>query len=227
MYYNEESKFKTFKKNPNLTITRKWKHNGCPVFHDRGPLITQYLDGIRDTLDKALNEFSEVVVYRFDLRFPHWVDADDARELPKELITNFWGSVVSQVQSAVVQISKSVGGIPYSRVRNIWCKELPRIAWTPHYHAALILDVDLFEGLCQFMCENVIEDIVKEAWARAIGVSVDESPNSVWIPDNNIYRVSNGDENSFEDAYYRLSYLAKSSTKQYHDNSRWFGCTRR
>lgn len=226
MYYNEQSKFKTLKKNPNLTITRKRRHNGSLVLHSRGPLVTQYLDRIAGTLDKALNEFSEVIVYRFELRFPYWFDVDDLEKVSSNLITRFWASINSQVDSTAVSLNRDGYDIPYSRVRNIWCKESCRAGWTPHYHAALVLDADLFDKVFEAMQEDIFERIVKEAWARAINVPVYEVPKAAWIPENNIYRIIQDDFDSYEEAYKRLSYLAKSATKQYDDGSQWFGSSR-
>ncbi len=223
MYYNELRKHKTLKRNPNLTCTRRWRYKGYPVFPGKGPLVTQYLDDILGTLNKSLLESQEIVVCRFDLRFPYWVDVDDVRELPSQLITNFWGSAVSQLEAAVNRIQKESRDITLSKFRNVWCKELPREDWTPHYHAAWIMDSQLFNALGA----DVVERIVKEAWARVTEITLSESPDSVWIPDNNIYYIPRGDFDSYARAFFRLSYLAKSATKLYHDGSQWFGCTRR
>jgi Inovirus Gp2 len=222
MYYSKPSQFKTFKKNPNLTITRKHRYKGYPVCHYRGPLITQYLDDILGTLNIALCESEEVVVYRFDLRFPYWIDVDDLRELSLDLITRFWASVVSQLESRVNRLQEDGCDITLSRFRNIWCKELPGTERTPHYHAALIVDAELFKALG----EVVVERVVKEAWARVTGITLYEAPNSVWIPENNIYYIVKDNLDSYADAFFRLSYLAKSATKLYHDGSQWFGSTR-
>jgi len=227
MYWNEPSTYKVLGRNPNLTYTRKRKYKDLPIYPHKGPLITQYLDVIRGTLNKALHEFPEVVVYRFDLRFPYWINMDDVGELPSDLITRFWASVWSQLQSCVGRLHRDGYEATLSRLRNIWCKELPATDRTQHYHAALILDADLFDCVCQSMHSNVFENIVQEAWTRIIGVEVYEAPRAVWIPDNNIYRVYRGDLKSYVDVFRRLSYLAKSSTKLFHDGSQWFGATRR
>jgi hypothetical protein len=222
MCYIEPSKFKTLDRNPNLTITRKWRYKGYPVYPGKGPLVTQYLDDILETLNKALRESQEVVVFRFDLRFPYWIDVDDLRGLPLDLITRFWASVVSQLESCVNRLQKDGCDVVLSKFRNVWCKELPRVNWTPHYHAALILDAKLFNALG----EGVVERIVKEAWARVTRITLNEAPDSVWIPDNHIYYILKDHLDSYADAFFRLSYLAKSATKLYHDGSQWFGCTR-
>ncbi|MFL0797265.1 MAG: inovirus Gp2 family protein [Cellvibrionaceae bacterium] len=225
MYWNEPSSYPALKRNPNLNYTRKWRYRGLPVIHGRGPLITQYLDSIIDTLEKALSESPEIVVYRFDLRFPYWVGADDIGEMGQNLITKFWASVTSQLIACDKRLKGNVSFVSGSRRRNIWCKELPRIDGTPHYHAALILDSEFFEIIRDIYQSTSLEKIVKEAWARIIGVPLYESPNAVWIPENNIYYVSRDDPNSYAEAFERLSYLAKSSTKLYHDGSQWFRAT--
>lgn len=226
MYWREPASYPTLKRNTNLTYTRKWRYRGLQVLHERGPLITQYLDDILETMNKALDEFPEIVVYRFELRFPHWIDTNDIGELSPDLITKFWASLVSQLKACVERLNRNGCNTPFSKLRNIWCKELPRMDWAQHYHCALVIDSSLFDLLCQVLQEGVFELLVKEAWARVIKVPVYEAPQAVWIPENNIYYVSKGDPNSYVDAFHRLSYLAKSSTKNYDDGSQWFGSTR-
>lgn len=226
MYWNEPTQFRTLNRNPNLTYTRRRRYRGLNVVRGRGPLITQYLDRIIETLNRAFCDSSDIVVYRFELRFPHWINIDDFNEISSDLMTRFWASVTSQVKSRTSGSNRIGYSFPYSKLRNVWCKELARESWTPHYHAALILDADLFDNLRLSLYEGVLEEILKEAWARVIGVSVIESPDALWIPKNNIYRISREDSNSYAAVFHRLSYLAKSSTKLYNDGSQWFGATR-
>lgn len=96
----------------------------------------------------------------------------------------------------------------------------------PNYHVEVFLSRDLFECLANRFEAESLEGMIKEAWVRTINVPVYEAPGAAWIPENAVNHISSNDPDSFADAFYRLSYLAKTSTKPYGDGSQWFGYSR-
>lgn len=226
MSTKNKTKYKKLKRNPKVSMTRYSTHNGFSVINYKGPLITEYLDQMMLTMNRALEESDNVILYRFDLRFPYWFDLGDIEQLPSNYITKFWSSLKSQVRAHVTRLLKEYDEYIDHWFRYFWCKEVKDVGSKPHYHAAVLLPRQFFDLIACRFDEVNLEGILKEAWARAINVPVYEALRAVWIPDNNVYPISADNRSSYAEAFYRVSYLAKTSTKLYGDGSQWFGSSR-
>ncbi|MFT6449251.1 MAG: hypothetical protein ACJAW8_001612 [Oleispira sp.] len=227
MHQYREQTYKPLKRNPNLTVSRYWTYAGIKVQHYKGPLITQYLDQITNQLNRSLNEHTSVIVLRFDLHFPVWFDDDDMAQLKFDIITKFWESFKAQLKACVNRMKKQKVNVTYSNPRYIWCKERDLNKIKHHYHCALILNKEMYEQILEFhLDENLIITMLEDAWARCLGHSAYEVEGTVYIPQNAVYHVDRGNFEQFDDVFYRLSYLAKTSTKWFDDGSQWFGSSR-
>lgn len=87
------------------------------------------------------------------------------------------------------------------RVGHVWVREREK-AKAQHYHIALILDGNKVQHPAKVirLCEAICEE-----W---------ELPKP-YTPERCFYRVARGDTESFSDAFYRLSYMAKTRGKGY------------
>ena len=65
-----------------------------------------------------------------------------------------------------------------------------------------------------------------EAWASALGLSVEAVTGLVEIPSNPTYYLNRGESEELAEFFYRASYLCKSATKVFGDGSHGFGCSR-
>lgn len=85
----------------------------------------------------------------------------------------------------------------------------------------------MYEQILEFhLDENLIITMLEDAWARCLGYSAYEVKGTVYIPQNAVYHVDRGNFEQFDDVFYRLSYLAKTSAKWFDDGSQWFGSSR-
>ena len=227
MYPQREQTYSPLKRNPNLTVSRYWKYAGARVQPYKGPYITQYLDQILNQIDKSLNEHGEVIVLRFDLHFPSWFDDEDMKQLRPNIITRFWESFKAQLRACINQMKKQNINIIYHNPGYIWCKEKALKEGKHHYHCSLTLNNEMYEKILDYYeDENPITAMLKEAWARCLGYSAYEVEGSVYIPKNAVYHVTKRNHKQIDAVFYRLCYLAKSSTKWFDDGSQWFGCSR-
>lgn len=106
--------------------------------------------------------------------------------------------LVSKFMSRVKKKLKSKYGL--RRVGHIWVREIEE-ASCPHYHVALMLDANrVYSALAVYW-------ICYEVW-RDLG-----QPKP-YLPKNSFYVVKRGDNDSFDAAFRRLSYLAKREGKR-------------
>lgn len=147
-----------------------------------------YYDILKSTLkqlDVMLCKFSKVLVVRLDLRL-------------KEYSKN--NKVVSQFISALQKKIKSA----YGEFAYIWVREQSK-AKQQHYHLAYF-----FNGHKIAHPSKVIT-FIQSKWENV------SAGGSVYIPDNCFYQLFTNQPNfyqSFKDAVYRLSYLAKCYSKR-------------
>ncbi len=222
-----EQYYRTLKRNPNLTVSRYRQYAGLNVQYHKGPNITQYLDRILNRLDRSINNHSEIVVFRFDLHFPGWFDDEDLLDVGENIITRFWESFKSQLKACVRRMQRGGINIEYHAPDYIWCKERNGRGLRCHFHCVLILNQSMYDQLLEYHGgDDPVVCIIKRAWARCLGHSDYEVNGSVYVPDNAMYYVSKNNPEQYADVFYRLSYLAKSSTKWFDDGSQWFGGSR-
>ncbi|HDS1817163.1 TPA: inovirus Gp2 family protein [Pseudomonas putida] len=211
--------------NSNLTLCREDHYRGQPIQVSKGPFVRSYLRCLDSVVCRALDEYSRVFAFRFDLRFPA------AIELPDYLYTNevmgrFLESFKAKIKHNRLKAGSSGKYIHDSKVRYVWARETGYLG-KPHYHFLIFLNRDAFHRLGKFEPgrDNIFNRLV-EAWASALGLSVDEVSGLVHIPDNPTYHLHKGDERGQQELFYRASYLCKAATKAYGDGQHGFGYSR-
>jgi hypothetical protein len=113
-----------------------------------------------------------------------------------------------------------------SVVRYIWCREIGEHV-IPHYHVAILLNNDAFCAIGKYELgrENLFNRL-HEAWASALGPSVEKTGGLVHLPENPYYMLRRDDPDTVADFFYRISYLCKADTKQYGGGIHAFGTSR-
>ena len=56
--------------NSNLTLHYENTFRGLPIQADKGPFVVEYLEKLYQTIARAVNHYSRVFAFRFDLRLP-------------------------------------------------------------------------------------------------------------------------------------------------------------
>lgn len=215
--------------NPNLHLHFDDTFDGWPVMAEASPFILKYLDDLKRTIELALAQYPRVLAFRVDLRLPRGID------LPGDAYTN---QVISRfIESFKAKIEHHRGKArernQYAhdcKVRYVWAREIGE-RQRPHYHLVILLNRDAYYTLGRLRSERTNNiSRLEEAWASALGLSVDEIEGLVHIPDNATYRIYRNVPKDVEDElpglFHRASYLCKAATKSYGDRQRGFGTSR-
>lgn len=211
--------------NSNLHMFRAEVFEGLPVMVEKGPFIRQYLSRLKRTIDQALDQYPRVMAFRVDLRLPQKVDLPDY-VYTNEVISRFVESFKAKIEH---NRSKARARNRYAhdcKVRYVWTRE---VGWRgrPHYHLLILLNRDAYYtvGRMRSSERNMVSRL-QEAWASALGLTVDQVEGLVEIPENATYRVDryvcSGEEDQLPALFRRASYLCKAATKSYGDRQRGF-----
>lgn len=211
--------------NKNLSIVYNGQYQNLSVYHK--PLIEQYLSAIHRTFHAALHNHPRTFVVRFDLHLP-LLNFDDSPNLySSTVISKFFKSLTAKIKHDRRTKEKEGKRVHSCTLRYVWAKERAQ-ACTDHYHVAIFLNNDAYSHLGNYnnLGRNLSTKII-EAWASALGIDEFVAKSLVHFPQEApIYYINRNKAESLEtykNAFYRLSYLAKLETKHFGDKTRAFG----
>lgn len=211
--------------NTNLILHAGSTFQGWPIQADKGPFIQQYLTRLHQTMQCALVQYPRVFAFRFDLRFPAGIQLPDyvyTNRVVERFIESFKAKIAHN-RSQARQLNKYAHD---SKVRYVWAREFGEHG-KPHYHLAILLNRDAFTALGKFEVgrDNIFNRLM-EAWASALGLSVDAATGLVELPPNPCYHLNLGESGGQAAFFHRTSYLCKAATKVFGDSSHGFGASR-
>lgn len=215
--------------NTNLHINFGDFFESLPLMVDKGPFVSEYLYNLKDTIELAMAQYSRVLAFRVDLRLPLGI------VLPEYVYTNqaisrFIASFKAKIEHNRDKARDRSQYAHGSKVRYVWAREVGQ-GGTPHYHLLILLNRDAYYtvGRLGSAQPNHINRM-EEAWASALGLSVEQVKGLVHIPENPEYRVDRyckpGIKDQLPELFYRASYLCKMATKCYGSRQRNFGTSR-
>lgn len=213
------------RQNQNLIIHNGSDYCGLPIQVAKGPFSQQYLELLRGTMMRALQQYSRVFAFRFDLRFPVGIGFPDeyyTNQVLDRFLDSFKAKIKHNRRMALADSKRSHD----SNVRFVWCREVGQNG-RPHYHVAILLNFDAFNALGKFEAgrDNMFNRL-EQAWASALGVAVDAVRGLVEIPANATYCLLRNDPHSQAAFFFRASYLCKIETKVYGSGQHGFGASR-
>lgn len=215
--------------NSNLHLYDLPNYEGLPVMLSAGPFILEYLFRLEQTIGLALEHHSRVLAFRVDLRLPMGIDLPDYA-YTNEAISRFIDSFKAKIEHNRAKARERNPNAHDSKVRYVWAREIGEMG-RPHYHLLILLNQEAFYtvGWLKSKASN-INNRMKEAWASALGLSVDDVRGLVNIPPNPEYRIARnvrpGDTDELPALFYRASYLCKADTKSYGNRQRGFDTSR-
>jgi hypothetical protein len=211
--------------NTNLILHNESTFHDWPIQYNKGPFIQQYLHRLEDTMLNALTQYPRVFAFRIDLRLPSGVKLSDS-VYPNRVIERFIDSFKAKLKHNRSMARQLNPHAHDSKVRYVWAREQGQHG-KPHYHVAIMLNRDAFTALGKFELgrDNMFNRLV-EAWASALGLSVEAVNGSVEVPDNPYYYLGRDDLDGLAKFFHRTSYLCKSATKYFGDGSHGFGYSR-
>ena len=211
-------------KNHNLMIHDEADYCGLPIQGDKGPFVQQYLERLRKTIENALHQYSRVFAFRVDLRFPAGIDLPEIYS--NHVVERFVESLKAKIRHNRQMARQENRYAHDSNVRFVWAREVG-LYGRPHYHMAILLNFEAFNSLGKFEPgrDNMFNRLT-QAWASALGLSVDDVRGLVEIPANPAYCLLRNDPRSQAEFFYRASYLCKVATKVYGNGQHGFGASR-
>lgn len=211
--------------NINLTLFYEAMYKGFPVNVGNGPLITEYLERLLQTIEKALAQYSRVFVFRVDLRLPARIHFPEGEWL-NGVISRFIDSFKKKIEHNRKLARAERKYAHNTCVRYVWARERGRHG-RPHYHVAFLLNYDAFNVLGKFSSDgNNMAKRVRKAWASALALPVEMVRGLVEFVRGSAHAVYRGDWESAAKFFHRASYLCKAATKRFGDGSHGFGSSR-
>lgn len=210
--------------NNNLTLFFGEAYEGFDVLQQRGPLVEDYLSRALYVARLALLKHPRTFAFRVDLRFPSdWDFGDSSGNEPLE---RFFASLKAKILHNRKLRAEESENAHSTALSYVWCREIGEHG-VPHYHLVILLNRDAFFKLGKFKIgRKNLFNLLVEAWASALGLLVQEAVGLVHIPDNHAYKLTSDDRDTFNDFFYRVSYLCKAETKHFGDGVHSFGTSR-
>lgn len=211
--------------NTNLSLHYENTYQGLPVQVDKGPFISEYLNRLYQTMGQALSQYPRVFAFRFDLRHPAEIQLPDF-VYTNQVIERFMESFKAKIAHNRRQARQLNKYAHDSKVRYVWAREQGQHG-KPHYHLAILLNRDAFTALGKFEAgrDNMFNRL-EQAWASALGLSVEAVRGLVELPRNPCYHLNLGELGGQAEFFHRASYLCKAATKVFGDGSHGFGASR-
>lgn len=216
---------KRHSQNQNLMIHEGSDYSGMPVQVGKGPFVKQYLERLYSTMGRAVQQYSRVFAFRVDLRFPKDIDLSEVT-YTNQAINRFIESFKAKIRHNRQMARQENKHAHDSEVRFVWAREVGGDG-KPHFHVVILLNFDAFNALGKFEAgrDNIFNRL-EQAWASALGLSVESVRGLVEIPANPTYCLRRNDPQSLADFFYRASYLCKAATKVYGSGQHGFGASR-
>ncbi|NMA40937.1 MAG: inovirus Gp2 family protein [Lentisphaerae bacterium] len=180
-------------------LTFEPDYNGYPINTDKEAGLacdTRILNAIERTLDAGLEASSKALVFRYDVRLPRTIE-ETSNEIFKSFQADFCKHLTRKGLKPRYVAVREGDSSP-----------------NPHYHVAMVLDGQ--------KTQNPYGHLQKagETLARKLDLPPDRNHGLIHAcdrdyngqPQPNSYMLTRDGEN-YDDAFHRLSYLAKVSTK--------------
>jgi hypothetical protein len=197
---------------------------GLPVQQSKGPFVESYLSNLKAVIDAVFAEFPRVFAFRVDLRLP--VDFAFREDASRGAISLFLESFKAKIKHDRDMAKKNRNNVHDTSVRYVWAREYSADG-RPHHHVMFFLNRDAYFSLGKLQSNNVnMIHRLEEAWASALGLTLEQVSGLVHVPENPSYLVSKGEWEGRCDIFYRASYLCKLATKRYGDGRHGFGYSR-
>lgn len=215
----------------NCLSKRKWNER-CVVAEECN---NDYLDAIEKVINQAINKHPRILAVRFDLRLPE-SNQDDYldRDLPDSfnrdnLISKFIESLISKIKYDLKRKNKKWDRNFKCQLRYVWCRE-KEISNNDHYHVMITVNKDVYRNIGEYHHEGSLASMIVSAWESSLSLNYNQVKRLVHFPYNCAYVVNYRDskyEEQYDDLFYRVSYLAKTRTKNINRYYRSFECSTR
>lgn len=196
----------------------------APINTNNGCLIANHLQRMHNCINASLKLHKRISLMRCDLYIPLHASFELSRN--NEVISRFIASLHAQIECTQAQSRLAGDRVHDADMRYMWCREASSNGRV-HYHVALLFNHAAYAFMGHFNVERSnMYARIHRAWASALTMYIDDVIGEIHIPSNPVYQIVRGDEDSFNTAFYRVSYFAKMDTKEYGGGIHTFGCSK-
>ncbi|WP_404303086.1 inovirus Gp2 family protein [Alicycliphilus denitrificans] len=214
-----------FNLNKNHHLHYCGEYNSMPLMEGGYRMISEYLAALNAVIVNALAQYGRIFAFRFDLRLPDCVDARPD-EFSNYVASKFVESFKAKIRHNRVCASKAGSFVHDTKVRYFWVREVGDFGRT-HYHFVVLLNGHAFNWLGRYQTSTGnTANRVFEAWASALGVTVESAKTLVHFPENPSYMLLRDDPESVAAFFRRASYLCKARSKEYGFGHHGYGASR-
>lgn len=213
--------------NKNLDLTEDEEFMGLPLMVARRPFVVKYLEVLHGVMCKALQADGRVFAFRCDPRLPQGMLATN-QVLGNDIASRFVESLKAKIRHNRESAASTGMRVHDTEVRYFWVREVG-YAGRVHYHFVFFLNADAFNWLGDFDLESPRSNTrkrVMEAWASALGMSVQATLGLVHFPPDSSYLLKRNEPATWRDFFWRASYMCKAETKQYGFGHHGYGYSR-
>lgn len=217
--------YSDFEINKNHRLYSDGLYQSLPVMNGQYPMIEEYLRALHGVLDKAIHQYRRVFAFRVDLHFPAETGGRHD-EFCNSVVSRFIESFKAKIRHNREVASKTGSYTHGTKVRYFWVREVGGCGRV-HYHVLFLLNGDAFNWLGNYQSSAAnMAHRVWEAWASALGESVERAKTLVHFPENPSYLIMRADPESVAAFFHRASYLCKAKTKKYGFGHHGYGASR-
>lgn len=210
--------------NKNPYLHNEHSRQGFHVQSKHGALINGYLNRVHECFTRSLDDYGRICMIRFDLHVPEACTPEAL--VDNRLMHRFFSSLKAKIAYSQDQSKRLGNRVHHTELRYIWCRELSTQGRV-HFHVALLLNAAAYSFIGKFnLSSNNMYSRIHQAWGSALHVFPDDIQGLVHIPENPYYEIIRGNDASFSEAFYRVSYLCKEKSKEFGNHYHCFGCSR-
>ncbi|CAH8197560.1 conserved hypothetical protein [Vibrio aestuarianus] len=206
-----------------LTITHDRTFNGKPLYYHQDGLVLECLEKIDQVLTEALNQYPKLCVAHFNVRLPSDYDGNNS-----EVFSRFFRTLKLETNElCLMKYRRRAHQYHQTVIRYVWSKASES---TSQYHLALLFEPRLYLclGKSRFGRSRYLS-IVRKAWDRAVETDYGRKCSGLaYSPSDDVYELLKGDEAfplQLNEFFYRISRLAKPTTKHDDNRNKSFGCS--
>lgn len=211
--------------NKNHRIFSGDDYRGMPLLSRNIPMVTAYLNALEEVISRATDHYARVFAFRFDLRLPVELEGG-AGSHRNTVVSRFVASLKAKIRYNREAARNQRAFVHDTQVRYFWVREVGRCGRV-HYHFTVLLNAQAFNWLGRFGSNGGnLANRVCEAWASALGLSVERAKALVHFPEHPSYELRRDDPESIEWFFRRASYLCKADSKEYGYGHHGYGSSR-
>ena len=210
-----------------LTLHIQPTYKGLPLENCQSGFVAEYLERLHRTIKRSTQSHSKVFAVRVDLHFPQYYHPCDQEVFSNNDLHAFIKVLRRKLVDYKAQKQKEGRRVHDMDFEYVWAREHGPRSNKPHFHLLLLFNGHAFNTLGHFSSDHEsLYNRIGESWGEALGIHVAEGSKFTHFPEIGQYLVDSKDPDRVAQVFCRASYLAKVTSKNFHDGFHVFGGSR-